>query len=312
MNKKIQIIRGLAIFAVVMIHTCSSGSLQVFVRPFLNWSVAMFLFLSGYLTKSENADWIAICKKRVMRVMIPFLVWTIIYTLPGFSMKRLLFNLATAKGAATLYFIFVYVQMVLLTPIFLKLMKPRMGWVMFCAIPVLLFVIKGFTPPHPVLAWVWKSSFLLWYPYYLLGLWLGNGVIKVKIPIALILVCLCLSIVLQMGEGWWIHSKGMGNPGTQLKITSFITSMCLMPIAYGFINRVKLNPRCILLSTIGDYSFGIFLVHLLIISILKTFNFYDIIPFPINSVVILAISYVLIYIVSKVAGKKYSRWLGII
>lgn len=147
MNKKIQILRGLAILAVVMIHTCPSGLIQVFIRPFLNWSVAMFLFLSGLLTKTENIDWTAICKKRVLRVMIPFLIWTVIYTLPVFSIKRLAFNLATAKGAATLYFIFVYLQMVLLTPFFIKLMKPKMGWVLFGVAPLLLLVIKGITPP---------------------------------------------------------------------------------------------------------------------------------------------------------------------
>ena len=50
-NNTIQIFRALAIIAVVMIHTCPSGEWQVFCRPFINFSVATFLLLSGYLTK---------------------------------------------------------------------------------------------------------------------------------------------------------------------------------------------------------------------------------------------------------------------
>ncbi len=49
-NLKIQIIRGLAIIAVIMIHTSSDITFQLCVRPYINFAVAAFLFLSGYLT----------------------------------------------------------------------------------------------------------------------------------------------------------------------------------------------------------------------------------------------------------------------
>lgn len=72
MNIKIQVLRGLAIIAVVLIHTCPNGYAQVWIRPFINWAVPLFLFLSGYLTKMDNDDWSSLIKKRVLRVMIPY------------------------------------------------------------------------------------------------------------------------------------------------------------------------------------------------------------------------------------------------
>ena len=48
-NTKIQILRAIAIIAVVMIHTCPDGIMQVYASPFINFSVATFLFLSGYM-----------------------------------------------------------------------------------------------------------------------------------------------------------------------------------------------------------------------------------------------------------------------
>lgn len=70
-NITIQYLRAFAIIAVVLIHTCPSGNWQVVCRPFINFSVATFLFLSGYLTKCENEDWTAFFKKRILRVIIP-------------------------------------------------------------------------------------------------------------------------------------------------------------------------------------------------------------------------------------------------
>lgn len=50
----IQALRGLAIAAVVLIHCLPESSASIVLRPFLNWSVALFLFLSGMLTTEEK------------------------------------------------------------------------------------------------------------------------------------------------------------------------------------------------------------------------------------------------------------------
>lgn len=55
-NTTIQIFRAFAIIAVVIIHTLPLGYWQVLIRPFVNFAVAAFLFLSGYLTKSNNEN----------------------------------------------------------------------------------------------------------------------------------------------------------------------------------------------------------------------------------------------------------------
>ena len=60
MNKKIQIMRGLSIIAVIVIHTYNTntymcgGGYGVIIRPFVNFAVGMFIFLSGYLTKENE------------------------------------------------------------------------------------------------------------------------------------------------------------------------------------------------------------------------------------------------------------------
>lgn len=54
----VQALRGLAIAAVVLIHCLPESGMSIVLRPFLNWAVAMFLFLSGLLTTEEKvARW---------------------------------------------------------------------------------------------------------------------------------------------------------------------------------------------------------------------------------------------------------------
>ena len=86
----IQIFRAFAIIAVVMIHTTPMGKYQVFCRPFINFSVATFLFISGYLTKIDTNNWSTFYRKRITRVLFPYIFWTIIYTLPVIHSKGLI------------------------------------------------------------------------------------------------------------------------------------------------------------------------------------------------------------------------------
>ena len=74
-SNKIQILRGLAIIAVVFIHNTPSGISQVVFRPFLNFCVGLFLFLSGML--SDAGKWNPM--KRISKVLIPYAIWTLIY-----------------------------------------------------------------------------------------------------------------------------------------------------------------------------------------------------------------------------------------
>lgn len=50
----LQVVRGLAIAAVVLIHCLPQEAASVALRPFLNFAVAAFVFLSGYLTPRER------------------------------------------------------------------------------------------------------------------------------------------------------------------------------------------------------------------------------------------------------------------
>lgn len=53
-DRYLQAVRGVAIAAVVLIHCLPQCDASVALRPFLNWAVAAFLFLSGLLTTEQG------------------------------------------------------------------------------------------------------------------------------------------------------------------------------------------------------------------------------------------------------------------
>lgn len=310
----------MAIIAVVMIHTTPAGQWQIFCKPFINFAVAAFIFLSGYLTKTDNDNWFKFYTRRISRVLVPYIIWTVIYSIPDIrsaGMSALLKNLLCANATTTLYYIFVYIQFVLLTPLLGKLAKSpyrHLGWliaplsvILFKYIPVFGGIEQG---KHIQL--FWNDACLGWFTFYYLGLILGNRIIYRKFNVRNLTILYCASLLLQMAEGYLWYKTDPAGCGSQLKLTSILSSSIFILMMYSVLLNRNQQPKSRLLCMIGDYSFGIYLVHMMFLKLLENFDLYKLIPYPINSIVVLAISFIFCYTCSTVFGKKFGRWVGLI
>ena len=319
-NKRtdIQALRALAIIAVVFIHTCPPGLNQVFIRPFINFSVALFLFLSGVLTKLEYSNWPSFFKKRIHRIIIPYVIWTIIYTLlfTG-SLKSILMELLTARAAFPFYYIFVYIQFVLLTPLLGKAARSRYRYAVFLVTPVSMllirypYVING-SEMNQVINKMWTLGCLSWVTFYYLGLLLGNHIIDVKYSKRFICVTLAVSIILQIVEGYLWMLQGILNVGTQSKLTSLITSSLFLMLVHVLIKEKRINTQIKAFTLIGNYSFGIYLIHPMIINLLSEYNLiaYKHLPYIAKAAAILIICLLICHICNLLLPPKVNRWLG--
>lgn len=319
-NNMIQIFRALSIIAVVMIHTTPNGEWQVFCRPFINFAVATFLFLSGYLTKIENDNWFAFCKKRIVRVIIPYIIWTIVYTLPsvlsGGSPLMIAVNLIIAKATYTLYYIFVYIQFVLLTPWLGKLAKSKYrhwGWAV-APISIIIFkysvLLLGITP-NAYVSILWSDACLGWFTFYYLGLLLGNKIISPNYSLKTLVILYLVSIILQIAEGYGWLLLGENNCGTQIKLSSLLTSSLFLLIVYTILNTSTIKVNNKYLRSLGDYSFGIYLCHPMVMIILGAAPYYSKSPYMVNTTIVLCISWGCCLIANKILGKRLSGWLGL-
>lgn len=315
-NNMVQVFRAIAIIAVVMIHTSPAGYWQVFFKPFINFPVATFLFLSGYLTRIDNENWSAFFKKRISRVIIPYIIWTLLYTLFTGNLHRLPANLLTAQTIAPFYYIFVYIQFVLLTPLMGKLGRSRYRWLGWLVTPLSMLVFQ-----YPMLAGTrlpyiaqlfWDDSCLGWFTFYYLGLLLGNRIIDNHSSKSTLGLLLIASIALQMAEGYaWMK---LGQPvacGTQMKLSTVLTNTVLMLIVHQCLQSRSHERQRPILVALGDYSFGIFLCHIMVLKTLRLIPYYQAIPYPVTSLIVLLISFAVCYCVTKIGGNHVSKWLGL-
>ena len=317
-NRHIQMFRAIAIIAVVMIHTTPAGQWQVFCKPFINFAVATFIFLSGYLTKVDNENWLKFYIRRITRVLVPYIIWTVIYSIPDIRSSgpsALVKNLLCANATTTLYYIFVYIQFVLLTPLLGKLAKSpyrHLGW-LIAPLSVILFKyipVFGDIQLGKHIELFWNDACLGWFTFYYLGLILGNRTIDRQFNIRNLAVLYCASLLLQMAEGYLWFTVDPAGCGSQLKLTSILSSSIFMLIIYSVLSSNH-GTKCRLLSTIGDYSFGIYLVHMMILKALEPMALYSAIPYPVTSLIILIISFIFCYICTAVTGKRVGRCLGL-
>ena len=319
-DRNIQTFRALAIIAVVMIHTTPSGQWQVFCKPFINFAVATFIFLSGYLTKTDNDNWLKFYTRRLTRVLVPYIIWPAIYRIPDIQSSgpsSLVKNLLCANATTTLYYIFVYIQFVLLTPLLGKLAKSpyrHLAW-LIAPLSVILFKyipVYGDIQLGKHIELFWNDACLGWFTFYYLGVILGNKIIDRQFNIRNLAALYCASLLLQMAEGYLWFTVDPAGCGSQLKLTSILSSTIFLLIIYCAIIYWSNESKCSLLYTIGDYSFGIYLVHMMFLKGLQPLEFYSAIPYPITSVIILAISFVFCYVCTELIGKRVGRWLGFI
>ena len=301
-----------------MIHTTPAGEMQVICKPFINFAVATFVFLSGYLTKADNDNWLAFYHRRITRVLVPYFIWTVIYSIQDIQsegLSLLVKNLLCANATTTLYYIFVYIQFVLLTPLLGKLAKSRfrhLGWIIAPLSVVLFKYIPAFGDIHlgKHVELLWSDACLGWFTFYYLGLILGNKILSPKFNLRNLVFLYCMSLLLQMGEGYLWFTVDPAGCGSQLKLTSILSSSIFMLIIYSVLSSNH-GTKCRLLSTIGDYSFGIYLVHMMILKALEPMTLYSAIPYPVTSLILLIISFIFCNVFTAVTGKRVGRWLGL-
>lgn len=320
-------LRAIAIIAVVMIHTTPAGQWQVFCKPFINFAVATFIFLSGYLTKADNENWLKFYVRRITRVLVPYIIWTVIYSIPDIQSSgpsALMKNLLCANATTTLYYIFVYIQFVLLTPLLGKLAKSpyrQLGW-LIAPLSVILFKyipVFGEIQLGKHIQLFWNDACLGWFTFYYLGLILGNRIIDRQFNIRNLAVLYCASLLLQMAEGYLWFTVDPAGCGSQLKLSSILSSSIFLLITFYVlercaprVNRGSPEPKSRLLCTIGDNSFGIYLVHMMFLKGLQHLEFYSAIPYPLTSLIVLSVSLIFCYACTAVMGKRVGQWLGFI
>ncbi len=246
------------------------------VKPWLYFSVMLFVFLSGYLTSRKRVEGKipSFYFKRLSKIIPPYIIWTIIYMLydRDFTIKHFIKCLVTAGACGPLYFLVDYGELVVLTPLLFIMLKKRWGRIALYSVTPLYMVFnyfaqwKNWDTIVPLCAWLLLP--------YLLGLEHEKWEEKIKsIKLSTSVIMVLVAVIIETAEGLlWRYIGIVGLMNTQDKLSTLLYFIATLIFFFRISDKQKDRlSKITLLTKIGDWSFGIFLCHKLFIYIFSAF-----------------------------------------
>ncbi len=326
------LIRIIAIYFVVANHVIllpekiTAGNAVIFIFfLFIKTAIPVFILLSGSLLLEKKESLKSFLKKRIVKVVVPWIFWTILYTaLAFFSLNELDKTIPHLKYLFELtlftkfWFLPLIVGIYILIPIWRKFVQSSKDrdvyylivvWMIFFVLLPYLHTSVDF-PLYP-------GGYLPHALGYSIYIFLGLMITKKKLPFQGVTSAICITI---FGIVWTVldiilirhqtHSFEFLSPNIVLTSTGFFALL----FHFGERYRAKKNLKKII-TRISTASFGIYILHLPIIEILqptllgfekKLFDFNQIIGTIIISLLYFFISFIAVTILQKVPIVKLS------
>ena len=276
-------IRGVAIIMVVAIHTFSQcyttdalSIVGVVLRNIMNCAVPLFCACSAFFLINEDLEndrYKKFLIRRICRVYIPCLFCGLPYFLRDvFSgelfWKALVKYLTCSYGV--FYFVAVIIQFYVLLPLFQRIKLLRNRWfgfgISFIWVACYVYVVSTRTTVPLIL---YAGVILCWWVYFAIGASCGmKGEVNSRNKIVIIVLCV-LSLVLSVMESYFRMDVTGSLTGMGIKPSSLLFSCSVCLLVYGKKSRVLTSNNFVtrIIISLGRYSFGIYLVHLLLLSV---------------------------------------------
>ena len=279
-NEYFDILRGIAIIAVVAIHSIGTGlsqspqsfdfNLTLLFRNAINFAVPLFLAISGYFLASKKVEnfsqYLVFIQRQIPKVYVPLMLWSLIWFLLTYLRGEgwQLFKLFTFQANEIYYFIALIIQCYLLLP-WLKKLATNAGLLFSVVLSVtmtyVIFALRYYAYIDlPLIAYA--GNVLTWMMFFVLGLYFGKNK-TLAISQGKLLTLVVLSFVLSCIESYWLIAK-FAQPGeavTAVKASSFLYSFFVILLLFK--HQTMFSSK--LLKRFGEASFGIYLVHMLVL-----------------------------------------------
>ena len=318
------VIRATAILFVVCIHSMQAidqyayqnfNSIEFVIANLLNsiihTGVPLFVMLSGTLLLGKDEDIVTFFLKRVKRILLPFLVWSVFVYFLDFVMsneenvvtffKKLSIRIVTNGVHGIYWYIYMLLGLYLFTPflrVFFKYCDEK-GALYFVLLLLLTYLIGDIFPSITVFS-RFSSKNLLYLFYYTSGYVIYKFLLnKVRIwmPIGLTVAFLLLNI-----------SCNIYNLSSPTHYVTIFLSLSLFG-AMCMCNQFKFGTGFTCVNFISKVSYGIYLSHFLLISLFYRLGIEHFIPLwtlPFVMVVsVIVIECGLMYCISKTRFKRF-------
>ena len=293
-----------------------------FYDGMVRFCVPVFFMLSGALLLSKDYELSYFLKKRFWRIIPPLIFWSLIYIFYDYvlvgeksftlisSIKMIIRNIFYGSKIH-LWFVYTLLGLYLFIPILRKWIKNSNNneilyflIIWFATIIYSLPYFKTYLPNIPL------TNFSGYIGYLVLGYYLSNLTIRNKyMPIIFIIIGIGITIY---GTYYLTHKN---NEFSQYFYGYLTPNVLLSSIGVFLILKnftIKNNAIKKLILFLSNQSFGIYLVHILTLTLLSKIGINwqfanPIISIPITTIICILISSLIIYLLRKV---KYGNYIS--
>jgi surface polysaccharide O-acyltransferase-like enzyme len=330
-NIWIDYLRVISTFAVIMIHVSAVGviSLDIESRSWIvanfydsisRFCVPIFFMISGALLLQKDYGLKPFFIKRVTRILPPFIFWSFVYFFlnnSDFLLNRFEFVTFLEKLTRSflygskyhLWFVYALIGMYLFVPILRNWIKNSpVSYMQYFLLIWLFSNLYRIPNMETYLPKVDMSNFSGFLGFMVLGYYIFRGKFLYKyVYLALFVVC---SIITFLGTHYFSINKGVFVDYfyDYLSLNTILAATSL----FLFFKNSNINIKGLdsVIIVLSKYSFGIYLVHALVLDLLGEFtiDMYTIDPvfsIPMTSILCLIISFVIVVLVNKIPFGKY-------
>jgi surface polysaccharide O-acyltransferase-like enzyme len=301
------------------------------VNSAVRYAVPMFLMLSGTTMLGKAYPLGEFYKKRMMRVLVPFLFWMLAYLIFRWSMlletqqpKHLQETTNWAVGLFLSEGIskhFWYIYMLLFIYSILPFIGKALRKLNNTTILVILFgwvVITFVFRDSPLNMYSWSEQYTskalgyaLYSGYLVLGYYLSR-LQSVQIKTRISAIMLFIITVAISSVATYLLSQNAQRLNLSMYSYLHLNTIFQSGALFLIVKGITIDNKIVLWlqKTISNYSYGIYLVHIMIIGILFRNGIYwsfahPLVSLPLLTLLVLVISFGIIFLLRKIPGGKY-------
>jgi surface polysaccharide O-acyltransferase-like enzyme len=291
----VDFIRSLSVFFVVLIHTAGPISYEwgeISIRDwmtgnafssFSRFSVSLLFMVSGYLLLNKREDLASFFRNRLLKVLLPFLGWSVVYLVweHGYrdfsffnALKAIVYAISTTPAAYHMWFLYELLYIYLFTPVlrvFVQAADRAHLWyfagIWFLMGPVLIMIERMVG-----LELIVNLGFITQYVgFFFLGHLLGNTSLPRNFFVTALVVYFLSGLYTMYATFTLTSIKGASDQYyywyDRINIVFMSISAFLLLKQWG---SSLTSPRAIrIFEFLARTSFGIYLVHVLVLIYVK-------------------------------------------
>lgn len=327
-------LRAIAILGVLLLHAATpyvvlydkiadfDWQTGIVYNALSRWCVPIFLMISGALLLGRKEEPLGtFFKKRANKILLPFIAWSIIYYAwatymwnPGYSVKEFLIMFFNNQIYYHLWYFYALIGIYLLAPVFNIFVnhasKQMIGYVV-----VLWILFYGIFRYY---SYIVSNEFTLFFPlseyigFFLLGYYLAKFELSIKWRIGIYVLgiigafeTIWRTMALSEQQGQFSgYAYSYSSPNV------IVMSIALFVFVKYWVNRKVANgsyQTSKIVKLIGQTSFGVYLVHAMILDKVRPHFFEDnemfikpLFAIPLQVVIILVLSTIIVLIIQKI------------